>query len=258
MRAQFKDRKVVLIGSGNVSTVLGRMIINAGHSVVQVVSRNGAHAQELADTLNTTCTEYLSVINQEADIYIISVSDNALPEVVGNLRLTGNQLVVHTTGSASMELLADCASRYGILYPLQSMRKERELLPVVPLFTDGNTAEVRETLIEFAASLSPFTGVAGDEQRIKLHIAAVLVSNFTNYLYSQANAFCKKEGVPFSHLLPLIEETALRLREAAPEDLQTGPAARKDTSTIEKHLQLLQPYPDLRELYQQLSYAIMK
>jgi predicted short-subunit dehydrogenase-like oxidoreductase (DUF2520 family) len=258
MRAQTKDRKVVLIGSGNVSTVLGRMIIAAGHTVVQVVSRNREHAQALADTLSATATEYLSVIDQGADLYIISVSDNALPEVVNNLRLEKQQLVVHTTGSASIDILSGCSPRYGVLYPLQSLRKERSVLPLVPLLTDGVNGEVRETLAEFAASLSRVTGEANDEQRIKLHIGAVLVSNFTNFLYSQADSFCKKEGISFSHLLPIIEETALRLREAAPADLQTGPAIRKDTSTIEKHLALLEAYPELALLYRQLSDAIMK
>lgn len=258
MRAQTKDRKVVLIGSGNVSTVLGRMIVAAGHTVLQVVSRNGAHAQALADTLSASSTEYLSVINQEADLYIISVSDNALPGVVENLRLDKQQLVVHTTGSASISILASCSPRHGVLYPLQSLRKERSVLPLVPLLTDGVNGEVRESLADFAASLSRVTGVANDEQRLKLHIGAVLVSNFTNFLYSQADLFCQKEGVSFSHLLPLIEETALRLREAAPADLQTGPAIRKDTLTIEKHLDLLDRYPDLALLYRQLTDAIMK
>lgn len=258
MRAQTKDRKVVLIGSGNVSTVLGRMIVQAGHTILQVVSRNQANAQVLANTLNTTCTEYMSVINQDADIYIISVSDNALPDVVDNLRLNRQQLVVHTTGSASINILSGCSPRHGVLYPLQSLRKERSVLPLVPLLTDGSTGEVRETLADFAASLSKITGAANDEQRIKLHIAAVLVSNFTNFLYSQADAFCTKEGIGFTHLLPLIEETALRLREEAPANLQTGPAARKDTTTIQKHLQLLEGYPELAQLYKQLSNAIMQ
>ena len=257
MRVQTKDRKVVLIGSGNVNTVLGKMILKAGHTVLQVVSRNMAHAHALAEELHATSTEYISVVNQEADIYIVSVSDNALPAVARDLRLNKRQLVVHTTGAASMNILAECSPRYGILYPLQSLRKERSVLPLVPLLTDGVNGEVRESLAEFAASLSRISGTANDEQRMKLHIGAVLVSNFTNYLYAQADNYCKKEGIPFSHLQPLIEETALRLREAAPADVQTGPAARKDTITIEKHIQLLAAYPELAQLYRQLSNAIM-
>lgn len=257
MRVRIKDRKVVLIGSGNVSTVLGRMIVNAGHTVLQVVSRNLAHAHALAEELHATSTEYISVVNQDADIYIISVSDNALPAVARDLRLTQKQLVVHTTGAASMQVLQECSPRYGVLYPLQSLRKERQVLPLVPLLTDGVNGEVRESLAGFAASLSPVSGNASDEQRMKLHIGAVLVSNFTNFLYAQADSYCKKEGLSFAHLQPLIEETALRLREAAPADVQTGPAIRRDTVTIEKHLQLLAAYPELAQLYQQLSNAIM-
>ncbi|WP_394364030.1 DUF2520 domain-containing protein [Filimonas lacunae] len=129
--------------------------------------------------------------------------------------------------------------------------------PVIPLFTDGNTPEVEQEILRFAETLSSITGHADDAQRIKLHVAAVLVNNFTNYLYAQAEVFCKQERIDFKVLLPLIEETSGRLHHYSAADVQTGPAARRDMVTIEKHLQILQPYPELIELYVNISDCII-
>lgn len=248
--------KVVLIGSGNVNTVLGRRMVTAGHPVLQVISKNIANARQLAAALNSIAADNISAIREDADIYILSVSDTALPLVAGQLHLD-QQLVVHTTGAGAIQLLQGCSARYGVLYPLQSLRKEMQGLPVIPLFIDGNTPAVKETLTGFAQTLSPVTGYADDAGRLKLHVAAVVASNFTNFLYTQAELFCRQEHIDFRALLPLIAETASRVQQYSPAQVQTGPAIRKDVVTVEKHLQALKPYPELADLYQHLSNAIM-
>lgn len=248
--------KIVLIGSGNVNTVLGRRIVKAGHQVTQVVSRNLDNAGALAAELGATAADALQQLQGEADMYIISVSDTALPQVASQIKLN-RQLVVHTTGAGPLQLLQGCSQRYGVLYPLQSLRKNMNSDPVIPLFTDGNTSDTEQEILAFAAGLTPVTGHAGDEQRLKLHIAAVLTSNFTNYLYTQAEAYCSKENIDFKALLPLVDETAGRLHHYSPAEVQTGPAARKDLVTIEKHLRVLEAYPELSELYRFLTDRII-
>lgn len=99
---------------------------------------------------------------------------------------------------------------------------------------------------------------AGDDARLKLHVAAVLVSNFTNHLYSLAEDYCHKEGLDFKQLLPLIEETALRIKNISPKKAQTGPAIRQDSETIHKHLDLLKPYPQLKNLYVLMTESIQQ
>ena len=92
---------------------------------------------------------------------------------------------------------------------------------------------------------------------MKWHISAVIVSNFTNMLYAVAEDYCRKEGLDFIQLKPLITETASRLGERPAAELQTGPAVRKDHSTIEKHLEQLQNgHPEIAVLYAYLSEAV--
>ncbi|GGH62614.1 putative short-subunit dehydrogenase-like oxidoreductase (DUF2520 family) [Filimonas zeae] len=253
---KYYNMKIVLIGSGNVNTVLGRRMVKAGHSVLQVISRNLDNASKLAAELDATAADSMQYLNGDADLYMVSVSDTALPQVVEEV-LLHEQLVVHTTGAAPLQILKNSSANYGVLYPLQSLRKNMDSEPVIPLFTDANTPEAEEVITRFAQSLSPITGHAGDAERLKLHVGAVLASNFTNFLYMQAEEFCKKENIGFEALLPLIQETAARLQHYSPASVQTGPAVRRDMVTIEKHLQVLKPYPELTDLYKHLTGAII-
>src|SRR5690606_16521859 len=97
---------------------------------------------------------------------------------------------------------------------------------------------------------------AGDSERRKLHLAAVIANNFSNHLYHLTEDFCRKESVDFGMLFPLISETVNGLKEQSPASLQTGPAVRNDLATIEKHLQTLGSYPGLASLYKMFSQSI--
>jgi hypothetical protein len=68
--------------------------------------------------------------------------------------------------------------------------------------------------------------------------------------------YCQKEQLEFDLLKPLIFETANRLKFVHPHDVQTGPAIRKDATTVERHDQLLENYPDLKEMYSYFTKQI--
>ncbi|CAN5598207.1 DUF2520 domain-containing protein [soil metagenome] len=248
--------KVVLIGTGNVATVLGKLIKTAGHTIVEVVGRNARYAAQLAATLETNYNTDLKTIAQHADIYIIAVADDTINDVADTLKLADN-IVVHTSGAVSMNVLEKASKNYGILYPLQSLRKEAIKMPVVPLLVDAVNEATLLTIQSFAASISPKVSVADDAQRLKLHVAAVFSANFSNHLYTLTEAFCQKENVRFEMLIPLIQEVALRLDDFSAKDVQTGPAVRNDTDTIKKHLQLLNDHPGIKKIYESFTESIL-
>jgi len=248
--------QVVLIGSGNVATTLGRLIQRNNHKVIQVTSRNIEHAKMLGDELQAAYTDYNGTLDKSADLYIIAVSDMALHECVQHYNIH-DKLIVHTAGSVSKDVLKNVSYHYGVLYPLQSLRKEMQVIPEIPFLIDGNNEAVLKAIYEFAITLSPDVQVIGDEDRLKLHAAAVIVSNFTNHLYAIAEDFCKNEHVNFDLLKPLILETASRIKHQSPSAVQTGPAVRKDIHTLDKHLRLLSNYPKLKTTYLRLTDSIM-
>lgn len=248
--------KVGIIGSGNVATVLGRLIRSNNHEVVQVMSRNIEHARVLAEELGATHTDFGGLPDISADMYIIAVADFAIRDGLPRLQLQ-DKLVVHTAGSVSKDVLKELSVNYGVLYPLQSLRKEMKQMPGIPFLVDGNNEGVIQYIEAFAQTLSPDVRRTADEERLKLHVAAVIVSNFTNHLYAIAEEYCNKEQVDFNLLKPLILETALRIKDVSPAAVQTGPAVRKDIHTLDKHLRILVNHPKLRTTYLRLTDSIM-
>lgn len=252
------DMKIVILGSGNVAAVLGRKFKAAGHEIIQIYSRNAAAASELAYEWDIESTNYKSMIQKNADVYLFAVSDSAIAEVADDLHLPG-KVVAHTAASVPMDVLKQVSEHYGVLYPLQSLRKEQTTLPDIPLFFDGNDETAKNMLAQLAQSVSSEeVALATDDDRLKLHVAAVVVNNFTNHLYALAEDYCKKEGLDFKLLLPLIEETSERIKTASPKAVQTGPAMRQDKETIQKHLELLNGHPHLKNVYLLLTESMQQ
>jgi len=249
--------KVVIIGSGNAATVMGSRIAEAGHLIVQVMARRAEPAARLAAEWNCVYTTQWESVDTTADIYIASVSDRAL-EGLGSLLSLPGKLVVHTAGAVAGSVLAPVSERWGVLYPLQSLRSEIRPYPVFPLLVTASQPEDLTVISDFARTISPQVREADDATRLKLHVAATSVNNFTNWLYTQAELFCSREKLDFSLLHPLIAETSQRLQRCSPRDVQTGPAIRGDQGTIRRHLEVLNNYKDLRELYQLFSLQIQR
>ncbi|WP_207493208.1 Rossmann-like and DUF2520 domain-containing protein [Aridibaculum aurantiacum] len=251
--------KVVIIGSGNVAWVLGKKMKQAGVEIIQVLSRNKEQGQQLAGILSTAFASTYSELSKKADLYMIAVSDTYISSVAAQLKLK-NKIIVHTAGSVSKTVLQSTATAtcsYGVLYPLQTLNKEAQLVPEVPVLIDGVDENTIQQLTQFAAIWSESVAVADDDQRLKMHIAAVFSSNFTTFMHVMADEYCTAEGLNFKMLLPLIEETSSRLKMHRPVEVQTGPAIRKDIPTINMHIDLLSSYPRLQGMYRLISASIL-
>ncbi len=247
---------IVMIGTGNVAHVLGRKIMQCGHDVIQVAGRNAANAATLGALLHAQAVSEFPDIVTGADLYIIAVSDAALPDIESWIPVNKNGIVVHTAGAVSKGVLKKTARRYGVLYPLQSLRSNSVVIPEIPFLIDADSPGTLQTIQQFASTLSGRVLYADDEMRLKLHAAAVIVNNFTNYLYTLTQDLCMREALDFSLLLPLLQETVSRLRQYPARLMQTGPAIRNDQATMAKHLSVLEPYPELLKIYTALSESI--
>ncbi|MEO6868012.1 MAG: DUF2520 domain-containing protein [Ginsengibacter sp.] len=249
--------RVVMLGSGNTATVLCKVIANAGHTIVQVVSRDEEHAKLLAALYAATFGSIGVPELAEADIYIVALNDTVLDHIE-NIKGISNKLVVHTAGSVSIDVFSRCTSTYGVLYPLQTLSKASNHIPKIPFLIDGNNKETLHQILGFAKSISNTVIEANDAQRLHYHIAAVIASNFATHMYAISELYCNKERLDFKTLIPLIEETTQRATEISPFLSQTGPAVRDDVFTLSKHLQALSSHPDIKYLYLKLSESIIK
>jgi len=243
---------IVILGSGNVAGHLfdvfsGREEIR----VLQVWGRNKAHLSYFRDrvAISDDSAELL-----EADLYIIAVSDDAVPEVARTL-VGKKGLVVHTSGSVSLDALGN-NDRRGVFYPLQSFSKGIKIdFKSVPICIEAENKKDLELLLKLAGSISDHVREISSDQRRSLHLAAVFVNNFTNHLFQIGNQICEEHGLSFGILLPLIGETVQKLNQLTPYDAQTGPARRNDRKTMENHLHQLEN-KNYKDIYALLSKSI--
>ena len=248
---------IVFIGAGNVSTRLALAFKESSKAVLQVYSRTEDRAKVLADKLGAGFTTDFSELNLDADLYVLSVPDNALEKIVEKLDLK-NQLIVHTSGTSPMNVL-NKFNNFGIFYPLQTFSVEKDVsFKNIPICLEANSDENLEMLTDLAKVISATVQQINSEQRKVMHVAAVFANNFTNYMYAVAEDILSDSDLSFDLLKPLIEETAAKLKAHNPHDSQTGPASRNDQKVIEKHLEILKEHPEHQEIYKLLSEQIKR
>ena len=248
--------EVVVLGAGNVATHLAKALKNNGFTIAQIYSKTIASAKSLADSIESDYSTELTEIYKHADIYIYALKDSALEYIISQ-NIIPNAIHLHTAGSVSIDIFEGKAENYGVLYPLQTFSKTKEVdFSKVPLLVEGNNDETTKLLLNIARQLSDSCSLANSTQRMKLHLAAVFACNFSNYMYSIAEEIVTESELPFEILKPLIAETADKIKTLAPQAAQTGPAVRYDTNVMDKHLSMLKNKPELADIYKTLSNQI--
>ena len=248
-------KKVVIVGAGNVATHLGKAIKNAGFQILHIVSRTENSARALGTLLGVPFTSSEGELNKEADLYIVSVKDDAITEALRTFTPPTDALIVHTAGSVSMEILKDFSSNIGIFYPLQTFSKAKDVdFSQIPLYIEANNKDKENELLLFASTFSTRAKLVNSENRAKVHLAAVFACNFTNNLYSIASEILEKAGLTFEDMIPLITETTEKIKSIPPRKAQTGPAIRRDSKVIEKQLKAQEGRE--KEIYKLITESI--
>ncbi|AOW10334.1 Rossmann-like and DUF2520 domain-containing protein [Flavobacterium gilvum] len=224
--------KITIIGSGNVAQhLIDAFAKSNATEIIQVFSRTKKEISPLLDS-SKIIHDLKDLV--ESDLYIIAVSDDAIASVSSQFPFE-NRLVVHTSGSAPLSFLSD-KNRKGVFYPLQTFTKGKAIdFKTIPFCLETQFESDYTILEKVARSISDNVQPIDSHQRKALHVAAVFVNNFTNYLYQLGNDICQENNVSFDILKPLILETAEKLLMLSPKDAQTGPAKRNDITTIQAH-----------------------
>jgi len=252
-----KDKRIALIGAGNVAQHLGPELIKSGLNLCQIYSRTNKSARDFGEKTGIAYTSNIDEIYKDCDIYIFCIKDDALKDFLINLNINKEALLLHTSGSLPISIFENYSSNYGNIYPLQTFSKERELsFKNIPICIEGSSKKVENIILFIARNLSCDVRVLNFSARKKLHLAAVFACNFVNSMYSMADELLTEDDISFDILYPLIEETAKKIKTMSPIDAQTGPAVRGDKNIMSAHKDLLKNKPELRELYEIISKFI--
>lgn len=270
--------KIVLIGAGNLATHLGKALHAAGHDMLQVFSRTMQSAETLASLLDAEPLTDIAQVRDDADVYIFSVKDSALVQLVAQLcrheadglgedgavnalrkakKGEHERVFLHTAGSMPMSVFEGMAQHYGVLYPMQTFSKQREVdFSVIPCFVEANDEFAQKQIEGLAREISGRVYQLSSEDRKYLHLSAVFACNFANHCYAISQELLEEHGIPFDVMLPLINETAAKVHEMKPKDAQTGPAVRYDENVIGKQSKLLENHPHFKKVYDSMSKSI--
>ena len=228
--------KIAIIGKGRVATHLFRALASAGHDMTMCGGRKRIQA-----------------VPTDAEVVILSIKDDAISAVASEFA-DSNALVLHTSGSISIDAIPSV--RRGVMYPMQTFSMDRAVdFRQVPLFLEASSEEDMKMLSRLSATISDTQMPMNSEQRKTIHLAAVLCCNFVNHLFELSHDVMKEQGIPFSMLFPLIDETIAKIHTLTPHEAQTGPALRWDENVMQRHMDMLHE-PRYREIYRLLSESI--
>lgn len=263
--------RISIIGIGNAGFRLALALKSTGFEIPFVVNRTFDDARILASLLNkpennhhnlpATVPSNNILIAEDSDVIIISVSDDAIPEVMSSIHniksvISGKTTVCHISGGTSMDIFNSIPS-HGVFYPLMTLSKNKPVdFTLVPFMLEYSDDKSGEKLKMMCKNMGSEFSVANSDERLRMHVAAVYVSNFANYLASLSYDISTPNHV---YLLPLALET---IRKAFlygdPAMVQTGPAARGDVMTIKKHLEVLESKDEHYKVYELLSELIKR
>lgn len=250
------NRRIVIIGSGNVAGALTGALCEAGVPPVQVWARDAARAARIAAGCGCAFSNDAAELAR-ADLYVIAVVDKAIRAVASKLDF-GDAVVAHTAGSIGLDVFPARVKHRAVLYPLQTFTRGRRVdMRDVPILIEGGDRHSLDVVREVAELLSRNVSDSDPQRRMMLHAAAVFANNFANHMFAVGEELAREAGYDFSILKPLIAETASKALDAAsPRDVQTGPAVRNDFETRSRHVELLAAKPYLRNIYINVSEDI--
>lgn len=247
-----------LIGSGNVAYYLAKKLNKPPHSISQVYSRNIKTGKALAKFVNSEFVSDIKNLTKTSDAYIIAVNDDEIINVTKQLELN-IKLVIHTSGSTGLTALSNCSSNIGVVYPLISITKSENDIPEnFPVCIEANNTTSLKKCKQIAKFLSKNIKEINSDSRAALHLSAVIVNNFGNHLFVEADDLLQKNKLSLKLLEPIISQTAERIKKNKPINLQTGPAIRDDKKVMKKHLNIIGKNKALAGLYKSFSKSIFE
>ena len=250
--------RIVIIGAGNVATHIAHALSQAGMPPVKIWSRTMESAQVLAERVGCLATNSLNDIVADADACIISVKDRYVKDIALKVCKEHPQTIfVHTSGSVGLDVFDGISDNCGVLYPMQTFSKDKALdFKKIPCFIEGNNEVSTDIIMKLATAISNNVHYMTSDDRKWLHLAAVFACNFSNACYVVADGILRRNGLDFTVLQPLLEETVNKLGTLAPIDAQTGPAVRGDKNILDSQAAMLADNESVQKLYIKMSEII--
>ena len=252
------------IGAGTVGTALALSLPPEKYKVLAAHSRTPSSAQRLAQLVHDCqFCQTAQKVADAAELVFITTPDDAISKVASEVDWHKEQGVLHCSGAHSLDILEparQCGANVGSIHPLQTFASISEAVKNLPGSTFALEADepLLSRLKELTSSLNGRYVELKPGDKVLYHAAAVFVSNYLVTLVKLALDLWQDFGVPAKEatesLLPLLKGTVNNIENIGLPNCLTGPMARGDLSTIDKHLNALKAIGSpLLTTYQELG-----
>jgi predicted short-subunit dehydrogenase-like oxidoreductase (DUF2520 family) len=249
--------QISIVGAGNMAWHLAHAFTKAGIAIDTIIGRNISKAEELANCIGTKFSSDTGFSSSKRQILFLAISDSSVADAITKFN-SGNNILVHTSGSVDVNIFNGKVSGYGVFYPFQTLTKGVETdFARIPIFIEASDEKTLQTLHFLALKISNYVVEMESEQRQILHLSGIILNNFTNHLAALAFDYLDKNKIDKNFALPLLQETIRKIDIAGPYESQTGPARRKNVDVLEKHFALLKDDLPLKNLYKVISDSII-
>lgn len=265
--------RIGVIGTGKVGSTLARLWNQAGYDIAAVYSRTPEKAEMLVRHLpSTQVVKSATIVVEKSDIVLLTVSDDALPQMASKLIDTDwhGKIAIHTSGVASLDVLqslvntgADVGSLHPI-FPFADVETAIRDLPCSTFAIEASNDVVQQRLTELVESLKGYMLLIPSGKKALYHAALAIASNYTVTLYAIAESILvslgAKQSTADNALNVLMEVTVKNIQQQGIPQALTGPLTRADVGTIQAHLNAIDD-ETLRAVYKglaQLSYPMLQ
>jgi predicted short-subunit dehydrogenase-like oxidoreductase (DUF2520 family) len=211
------SRTVRVVGRGRAGGSFSRALEGAGWAVDTISGRDPSLAEAASGV----------------DVVLLCVLDQHVEEVAERID-RGDAVVAHVSGSHGLEVLSS-QSRRAAVHPLVALPNAEvgaARLRAGATFAVAGDAIAREVV----EALGGHAIDVPDESRAAYHAAAAIASNHLVGLLGQAERVAATAGLDLAVYLDLVRATVDNVATLGPAAALTGPAAREDHATIERHL----------------------
>lgn len=240
------------IGAGKVGTAMGIYLKAHGFLISGYFSRTQASSIQAASRTQSCCYTSLEQLAADSEIIFITTSDDQIEGVVMQLCeascLRAGQLIVHMSGALSSTILAPLKA-YGChvysMHPLQAFADvEKSVTELANAFfcLEGDEKNI-STLEDILHTCNNPYFKLQPEQKALYHASACMLSNYLVTLIH--NSLILMEGLKIEHatafkaMMPLVNSTLQNVMELGAKNALTGPIARGDISTVQKHFEAI-------------------
>jgi predicted short-subunit dehydrogenase-like oxidoreductase (DUF2520 family) len=245
--------RVIVVGFGRVGGTLARRL-SAHHWSVRVVTASTASARRARRAgLREASPDDL----RRAHLCFIAVPDRDVGRVAAEIapRLGPKTALVHCAGALTLSALPKGTRPRGSFHPLLAISNPGAALADGAVALAAETPTLLAQLKRVAGRLNLRVLRVPDPGRIEYHAGAVLAAAGLVALLDAAVAALEQAGLgrieALRALAPLMRSALRGVEERGLRQGLTGPVARGDLDTVQRHLSRLRP--DLASIYRLLG-----